>query len=915
MNAKQALKIIVDANLAPNFNRAFGSASGKIVGLGEEIDAIKKKQRLIQKIDIDSSSVSEAKKNLEAARASMKKLSDQLDKRPMEQLERDLSSASRKSKQLSESLGYNKNKLAEAKAAVKLLSIEMKEAPTQSLAAELQLATQEVTKFEQKVNQGKKELSAASDEVRKLKAAVKNTRDFEAATRKVDDLSGALKKKETSLQAVQDELSAAGVETRNYNLENERLKQTLDDVEKRQKSIASLSAKQQQLGRGVRNSALAFGGSMFGISQMMQSSIQDKSMTADIAITADLDDDQIKILEDKISELSGNKRTFQGARQLKLGVNEMVTQGLSFDEVLSQIEAVGLSATASSANIADMSKTAFSLKNNMNIVGKESQQAFDILVAGGKVGSFELKEMAKYLPAITADAKKLGLEGIGGVTTLTAALQTSMKTAGDPAEAANNMRNFLGKITAPETIKRFAKEYSVDIETEMKAAIEKGLDPMQYLVKRTMELTKGDEFRVGELFGDMQAKSFLTAMTQNQNYFEETKALLQRASGTSRADADRRFELDPALQLRMMNEQFSTLKSNLIAPLITPLTDLATALNGIVKPMADIAQKNPALVQGLMGLAAGGFLLKASFLALRLVGVTTMLSFLKKKKAVDALKLGMFGLGKALPIVATGLRVIGTALIANPIGAAITGIAIGATLIMTNWDKIKPFFVSMWDGTKRIFSSAFDAIKSAFLNFTPLGLVVKNWQPLMSYFQELPDKFASFGRAMMDGLRNGIEAKIKQVLGSVTGVADSISGKFKGFLRIKSPSRLFMQHGDFLMQGLSLGIERGQSLPLSNMKSLAGGLSGFFAASLLPANLAAEPVKITAPTHRLAPAITTTNLPSAPAVNNNQYEINIHVPEGADGQLIANVVREELERIERDKSLKTRATYYDSGGY
>ncbi|GHU23362.1 hypothetical protein FACS189472_16350 [Alphaproteobacteria bacterium] len=39
---------------------------------------------------------------------------------------------------------------------------------------------------------------------------------------------------------------------------------------------------------------------------------------------------------------------------------------------------------------------------------------------------------------------------------------------------------------------------------------------------------------------------------------------------------------------------------------------------------------------------------------------------------------------------------------ANPIGAAITALAVGATLIIANWEKVKEFFTTIWDSIKPI---------------------------------------------------------------------------------------------------------------------------------------------------------------------------------------------------------------------
>lgn len=70
--------------------------------------------------------------------------------------------------------------------------------------------------------------------------------------------------------------------------------------------------------------------------------------------------------------------------------------------------------------------------------------------------------------------------------------------------------------------------------------------------------------------------------------------------------------------------------------------------------------------------------------------------------SVFSLGRAMWALAPALPIVSAGIRAIGVAMAANPIGATITAIAVGATLIITNWSKIKAFFEPLlnWLGEK-----------------------------------------------------------------------------------------------------------------------------------------------------------------------------------------------------------------------
>lgn len=78
---------------------------------------------------------------------------------------------------------------------------------------------------------------------------------------------------------------------------------------------------------------------------------------------------------------------------------------------------------------------------------------------------------------------------------------------------------------------------------------------------------------------------------------------------------------------------------------------------------------------------------------------------------------------KFIPLIAfvgKALFTIGTALLANPILALIAGIALAATFIITNWEKVEAFFVQLWENLKQIFADIKAAIEEAFVGTAKL---------------------------------------------------------------------------------------------------------------------------------------------------------------------------------------------------
>ncbi|AAU36694.1 unknown [[Mannheimia] succiniciproducens MBEL55E] len=162
----------------------------------------------------------------------------------------------------------------------------------------------------------------------------------------------------------------------------------------------------------------------------------------------------------------------------------------------------------------------------------------------------------------------------------------------------------------------------------------------------------------------------------------------------------------------------------------------------------------------------------------------------------------------------------GRALLTNPIGLAITGIALGAYLIWDNWSWLSAKFGSLWQTVTGYFSAAWDNIKGFFssgignitatiLNWSPLGLFYQIFRPVMSWFGvDLPNSFSGFGKNIIDGLVNGIRRAWNGAKDWVIGLGQSIKGWFTGEMKIHSPSRVFMEYGDNIAQGLAIGVAK-----------------------------------------------------------------------------------------------------------
>ena len=261
------------------------------------------------------------------------------------------------------------------------------------------------------------------------------------------------------------------------------------------------------------------------------------------------------------------------------------------------------------------------------------------------------------------------------------------------------------------------------------------------------------------------------------------------------------------------------------------------------------------------------FSMGRSVLALRLLGLSaaqarTLLAGLGRMGSLVSAGFRLIGsafagvvrvggmLIRFLPMVGQAFMMLGRFLLMTPIGLALGLLATAGYLLYTRWSgvvggakllwqslsntvgavarSISQFFQTAWATIKALFSQGIGFISSAIMGFSPLGLFRALFSPVISWFAGLPSQFAGFGRNMMQGLLNGIQAGANAVLGRIQSLASNIKSKFQSMMGIHSPSRVFGQFGGWLMEGLNIGISRKENQPISRMGQLADNLKQRF---------------------------------------------------------------------------------------
>lgn len=469
-----------------------------------------------------------------------------------------------------------------------------------------------------------------------------------AARREVVRAAAAEEAKKQRLGNLRAELKAAGVDTRNLGDAQRKLaadmaaakakiEETTQAIKRQEEAMARVE-KRRELGGELRTQAMKVGATMLALRQPLKQEGDFEHQLRAFGNTAGMDGGGLEKVRAQIRGMSVDLRQSNSA--LLTGVETLVGKGLGAEQTLASIKDIGRASTATGANIEDMSNLSYSVMANLHVPVGKLGKALDMMAQAGKEGGFELKHMAQQFPQLTSSAAKLGLTGTEAVASLGAMLQVAMKGASDPSTAANNLANFLGKITSPEAKKNFEK-MGVDIEQALADGVAAGKNPVEVAMQEIADATGADlnkvmgdafdengklvegaadkiseSFKLGELFGDKQVQDFLAPMLANYGEYLKIKQKALGATGVVDQDfANMVGTYNKASEkMGLAIDKLMGSVGKALLPVITPM------INGLasgVDALADLADAFPMVTGVVIGGIAVWMTYKTATLAAR----------------------------------------------------------------------------------------------------------------------------------------------------------------------------------------------------------------------------------------------------------------------------------------------------------
>jgi len=445
----------------------------------------------------------------------------------------------------------------------------------------------------------------------------------------------------------------------------------------------------------------------------------------------------------------------------------LVGMGLDVERSTRAMPSIGKAATATGASLEDLSKAGFAAMSNLGIKAEDLARSFDIMAAAGKAGGFELKDMAQYLPSITALASSKGMTGQQGLSEIAAALQIVRRGAGDSSEAATNFNNILQKINSNDAIKNF-KKHGVDIRKVLKDAVAKGADPLEAALRAINKAIKGDTSRLGELFNDAQVQKGLLPLLNGIDDYIQIRDQTSKASGVVDKDFARMMEtgVEKTKAFRIALQNLATSIGNALIPI---LGSAAGVLKPLVEGLISVVDAHPRIAGALVAITAGFIGLKAalaglsylglmgkggmlsalsfavntlggSFMRLR-DGATGMIALQSALAGMEGLKMtglqtaaaGLRGMALAVPGVsglATAMTAVGAALaaVSAPVWAgialAVAAVAAAAFSLWKYWDRTSAFVGGFASALMTQLQPAFAALEPVMRPLATLGRAI-----------------------------------------------------------------------------------------------------------------------------------------------------------------------------------------------
>ena len=453
----------------------------------------------------------------------------------------------------------------------------------------------------------------------------------------------------------------------------------------------------------------------FGIVEPVKKFAEYENTLRHIAITEGKDgaaaEDEIKRLTKLFAEDS--QHSGQSSESIAKAYYDLVTTGIPAKILDRVIGAHSMAATAYNVSAESLGPAVGALLSNMKVPEEDIGGALAAMATAAKEGRFKVEDFSRELPGVTGFMSGLGMKGRGASDYAFAALETVMKNASNPGQAAADFNDALNYLTGNAAKEAFKKS-GVDLPALLLAGEKNGRNPMDTILDKLSQMTHGQSpVKMAEtlhsVLHNQQAEQAIMALLQHREEFE---ALRKKLDAVDQHQVDKDFgtaAADPSVQVRLLSENLDQMTRVIGEGFAPVLVRVNAGLSWLREWLAWANENFPVGTAVVLG-AVGGFLAFAAVLG--------TIGFV-----LPSIAAGVSALGAVLGIVGGVF-----AFLLSPVvllTAAVVALGLAAVAVYTHWADVKAFLIKLWDDPRAAFdqfaawvagwaSGPVNTVKSAF---------------------------------------------------------------------------------------------------------------------------------------------------------------------------------------------------------
>ncbi|MGM0437495.1 MAG: phage tail tape measure protein [Bacillota bacterium] len=485
------------------------------------------------------------------------------------------------------------------------------------------------------------------------------------------------------------------------------------------------------------------------------------------------------------------------------------------------------------------------------VTGQETDKAVEDLHSLQKAWGKDLSEMTGVMDSLKAISAETGAPVEDLQKTLSELAPVAKANGQNLDEAAAMLGQFQKNGVPAQKATRGMRKAMEALENPTKneaAALDKlGVETMPQLMEKMSDGIEGsDEMSAAlEILGKRSGTEMVTAMKNGEAGIEEMMGVIKNSEGTV-SEASEQYD-------KKLGERWTLIRRKYLEPFMEAIGEqLLSALEGLL----DFAEKWGPKLENVFG-SISDFVgnvfgsnsetsekinemqntMNSAFSDIE----TIINQFVKAARIIwesdfgqyfkDTLRALFDMLGT---IIESKIEVLTSAL--SLVANAMTGDWEGVkedfiNIFETMWEELKTILGTIWDGIlKKPFNSLINSMTDVFDEFKPVEKFRTGFNEVMTYLtDDLPKKMIEQGKNLIEGMAKGISENVGIVGDAIKNMAEgSVIGKVANKLGLFSPSKVFMQYGNWLMEGLAIGIENNSNKPGSALDDMINMINGKF---------------------------------------------------------------------------------------